>query len=301
MNPLHHPRILSGPRAGLSPLSDWLAASRAAGREVSVRAAFKIGRDIAEALVCLHLVGVGAGRVDLSSIHVDEAGEQAYLCPVETAGKSADTSAEHRVTHAADLAQLGRVLFELCTRRALRPAEDFKHLRAGFALVSLTNPRVPAEGDALIGSLLAPAPGRRHERAKPVFDELRRIVAALDSGMPSAAAPVTPVAPETKSMLGRKIEELLAGWSPAVVPPGAAEAPAPSVVERTAAHPVLRRVAGAFGATLLLLKLIAPVPEVGASPAPRIDRPSVRAARPADRAELARRIVQLKSQLRSAR
>lgn len=289
MNVLHHHRILAGPRAGLVPLVDWLADSRAAGREVPVRTAFKIGRDVAEALVCLHLVGASAGRVDLSSIHVDATGAEAYLCPREVEPRAADGSREHRVAHAADLAQLGQVLFELCCRRALRPGEDLKHLRAGFALVSLTNPKVPPAGDALIGTLLAPGRARRHERAKPVLDELRRIVDELDRG-PEAPAP------DTRSVIGRKIEDLLAGWAPE-------GAPAPAASPAARAHSVARRIAQGMLASLLILKVFAPVPEATAAVAPRAPVASARAAAaaPASKADLTRRILALQGELRRAR
>lgn len=293
MNAYLHHRIIAGPREDLVPLVEWLADARAAGRELPVRAAFKIGRDVAEALVCLHLLGGSAGRIDPTSIHVDASASSAYLCPTEVPEDGVNGSHEHRVAHVADLAQLGQVLFELCCRRALRPGEDLKHLRAGFALVSLTNPKVPAAGDALIGALLAPTRGRGYERAKPVLDELRKIVDGMDRG-PERAEPLRPQpAPDTRSMLGRKIDDLLAGWVPARIP-------APDTPR--AAHPATRRIAQGMLAALVMLKVFAPVPDAGAT-ALVVPAASPRAAaRPAaNKAELTRRIIALQGELRRTR
>lgn len=280
-----HPRLLAGAAEGLTPLSTWRA-----NREVPVRAAFKIGRDVAEAITYLHLLGLSAGQIDSDSIFVNAAGDEAYLRPLVPDADAPVESATNRAPQRADLIELGVVLFELCCRRALRPREDLRHMRRGFALVSLTNPRVPAAGDTLITALLAPTPGNRYERAKQVLDDLRQIVAGFD-GPPVVPAP----APTTASMVGRRVEELLAGWAPQAAP-AAPVAPAPRVAAPPGGTPLLRRLAGALSVVLALLWVFAPVSS-SAGPAEEPPR-SVRAsAAPKDRAALARELIAIKREL----
>lgn len=278
-----HPRLLAGaPRPGLTSLSAWLAVARAEKREIPVRAAFKIGRDIAEALTCLHLVGLSAGQVDADSIFIGDG--EAYLRPLLPEGDVPVGSAVNRAPQRADLIELGVVLFELCCRRTLRPREDLRHMRRGFALVSLINPRVPAAGDRLVAALLAPTPGNRYERVKQVLDDLRQIVAELD-GAPAPQV-VTP------SVIVRRVDELLADWKPqAAAPAPVPHVPAPS------GTPLLRRLAGALSVVLALLWVFAPVPSA-ASTSPREEsKPSVRAPVSKDRAALTRELIAIKQEL----
>lgn len=280
-----HSRILDRAPAATSalrPLSRWLAESREAGhpRPAPVRRIFKVGRDLAEALTCLHLLGLTAGQVDADAVYVDAELSEAYLLPMPVqpaADHDPLESTPYRDALRADLIQLGVLLFELACRRALRPREDLTHLRQGFALVSLINPQVPPEGDAVIARLLRTTAFQGYDRAKRVLDDLRGVLASLDLAEAGGPAP----APASPTVIGRKVQDLLEGWAPHQE---RAPAPAPAGAPR-AGHAGLRCAAAALLSVFLLLRVMAPSPPP-ARAAARPPAPAASAAneRPADSA-----------------
>jgi hypothetical protein len=256
-----HARLVAEAPEGLDTLDARL---RAAGgkSEMPVRTIFKLGRDLAEALTALQLVGLSAGQLDAKSVYVDAELTEARLAPrLPAEGAPADTITTTicRDAQRSDLERLGALMFELCCGRA-PGSSDLRHMRRGYGIVSLNNPRVPAEGDAVIARLLG-VTRTGYVRAKEALDDLRRIVVAIDR----ADAGEDVAAPST-SLIGKKVEELFAGWR---------STSAKTLVSTSIAAPTsspglrgLHRVLIALIAALLVLRVCAPVP-VAANVAPK--------------------------------
>lgn len=203
-----HFRIVSpeeSTRGPLRPLREHLASRGSLG----VREAIKLARDVAEALTVLHLRGLTAGAVDGEHVVVAPCGTEAFLL-LEDRGRRPHGIEEGLTgTVREDLRALGLLLFRLIAGRQLDTASDLLHLRRGFQLALIYNPRVPQEVDDLLSGLLLGRDGSPWAWAKDVLGVLRRALCAMDrpaAGMP--AEPAVPVCEEPPARRSAPPEEV---------------------------------------------------------------------------------------------
>lgn len=216
------------------PLSERIRRSTAGAQRpgLPLIVAVRIGRDLAEALTCLHLHGFAAGQLDTDCVLVGSTGET-VLRPLPAGGPAPDplNSAGYRDLQQEDLRQLGVMIFELVARRGFTP-RDRCYLEQGFPILCLTRSGVPAAVDELVCQLLLTRRGRGYRRVKDVLDRLRQLVDELEHVRDPAPPPRPP--------------------PPAVVPP----APG-AIAPRTATHRLLGLIAVALGVVLVALELAA--------------------------------------------
>ena len=195
------------------------------GRPLNVLHAVDMAVRIADALAALHQAGLTHGDLRPDNIVVTPKGHVKLLdaglaaftgggAARAAAGRGGPAAATHAVTrylapeealgergdHRADLFTLGLVLHEMLTGR---PAFDqpsagdtlLAVLRATPPLPGLSNPKVPASLDAIVGRALSKAVDARYQTAEALADDLRRVKARLDDDLDEPGA----VEPEPRS------------------------------------------------------------------------------------------------------
>ena len=162
--------------------------AEAAGRPMNVRRAVEIAIQIADAVADAHAAGFVHGGLSPESVVItakgrakipafelaahggfDHDGREArlrdYDSPEEANGQTPDDR--------SDIYSVGAILYEMLTTR--RP------LHRGASAPSASNPRVPAEIDAIVLKALAPNPDSRYQSAVGFAGELRGSIAVLDA------------------------------------------------------------------------------------------------------------------------